>query len=248
LSYENDDAGVGPDADHLPARPATAADLRSVFVRAPSSQTAERHLAAMVSASVAPVVPLRSGSKRVMVAGLVAAAAIVLTGGLAAAGVLPAAVQNGVSRLARPLGVNLPSSDHHDERIRPDPGSTTTTAPTGGVGETPAPSSTPGATAETPDEATGGGPTTAATGGGGGGGGGGGDASTTTSPGKNGASSDRSGTAPGQTDAGGNNKPAVSPGQVDSPGDGNGDSPGKGNGNSPGKGNGNGNVKNTTAG
>jgi hypothetical protein len=230
LSYAKDEVGVGLDADHLPALPAIAADLRSVFVRAPSSQTAERHLAAMVSASVAPVVPLRSGRKRAAVAGVVAAAAIVLTGGLAAAGVLPAPVQDRVSRLARPLGVNLPRSDDHDERVRPDPGSTTTTAATGGIGETPARSSTPGATAETPDDATGGGPTTTVSGGGGGGG----DASSTTSPGQSGASSSHSGTAPGQTDDGGNNKPAVPPGQVVNPGKG--------------KGNGNANAKNTTAG
>lgn len=118
----NDHSDVDHDADLFADLEATADDLRAVFVRDPAPEVAARHLAAMGSAGLAPVVPLASRRRRVAVAAMVGAAGVVFTGGLAAAGALPGPVQDGVARLVQPIGIDLPDSGEHPGRSDQAPG------------------------------------------------------------------------------------------------------------------------------
>jgi len=221
MTHDSDNSGVEPDTDLLPELQATAADLRAVFVRDPEPEIVDRHLAAMASAVRAPVISLTSRRHRVAVAGAVVAVGVLLTGGLAAAGVLPAPVQNGAARLLHPVGIEIPRSDGGtDEGVPRDQDPvTTTTVPQGvsrpdgqdGVAGDVHSGPEPGSTTVDPG---GGSPGSIAT-------------TTTAPPGQSGSSNSRSSTAPGQTGSGGNNKPAVPPGQVDNPGHGRGNGNGK---------------------
>jgi hypothetical protein len=228
MGNEDDYSDVGPDANLLPDVQAIAVDLRTVFVRDPQPETAAQHVAAMVSVSLAPVVPLRRRRKRAAVVGAVALVGVMASGGLAAAGVLPAPLQSGVAHLVRPIGIDLPDSGSHagqegsgdpapdrgqTDRApgqQDDPSPSTSTEAPGQSGDTPSPSTpAPGQSGDTPSPSTPAPDQSGDT-----------PSPSTPAPGQSGASSSRSDTAPGQTGAGGNNKPTVPPGQVDNPGNG----------------------------
>jgi hypothetical protein len=188
-----------------------AADLRTVFVRDPEPEVAVRHLAAMQAAAGSH----RSHTGRRVAVGLGAAAGtLVLTAGLAAAGVLPSGLRHDVDRLVRPLGISVSHDDSHDPASGGHAPASTTTAPgrsgtapghtkTGGdnkptspPGQTTSHSATPTTTSTSTPGKSGSAPGHSTT-----------TTSTTTAPG-------RSGTAPGHTKAGGDNKPTSPPGQT----------------------------------
>ena len=138
-----------------------------------------------------PVRPVRLRRGRVAVAAAAAFAGLVAAGGLAAAGVLPGPIQDEVARLAEPIGVHLPDSGgHHAEdpgqetpgpavdRQDSDPaaaseGSTTTTAPVIGEGQS---GTAPGQSGTAPGQSG-------------------------AAPGQSGAAPGQSGAAPGQSGA-----------------------------------------------
>ena len=197
-----------------------AADLRGLFVRQPRPDTTARHLAAMVSAISAPVVPIAARRMRAALAGTAVAAGLLATGGFAAAGVLPGPVQVGVAKAAHTIGIDLPDSSENDdgpgsdqapEKEGTDPGKADE-AP-GQQDQTGAPGNSenaPGQGATNPgkaDEAPGQQDQ---------------PGNSENAPGLGGENPGRSDIAPGQTESGGNNKPAEPPGQVANSGQGNG--------------------------
>jgi hypothetical protein len=215
-----------------------ADDLKAAFVRTPDAGTESRHLAAMAAAARG-VAALDSGAgarsrprrrtSRTAVASVIAGATIVVTGGLAAAGVLPAPLQTDVARLVRPLGITLPHATAHPSGghgARPAPATgTPTNASTG-------PTATSGVTSSTASGSPAGSSSTDATGAKG--------AKGDTAEASTGSSTlpasatttttvpaattttvppGRSGTAPGHRGGAGNNKPTTPPGQAKKPHD-----------------------------
>ncbi|MFN8041636.1 MAG: hypothetical protein U0Q07_20640 [Acidimicrobiales bacterium] len=206
---------------------AVAADLRQAFLVDPDPAVAQDHLAAMAAVALdrGSLAPTDGRSGRKAVAAAVVAGAVLLgTAGLAAAGALPAPVQNAAHRLVAPIGIDLPTTADGD-----GPATTSTTVPPTGGGPTGA---APGASGAAPGpEGTnlgvGGGepPGLVANGG-----------TVPTDPGASGAAPGQGGVNPG---IGG----GEAPGQVVDPRQGGGDDDGSGdageNGNAGGKGNGN---------
>ncbi|HEY7873701.1 MAG TPA: hypothetical protein VIG64_01130, partial [Actinomycetota bacterium] len=140
-------SGVAPSGDGEPLE-AFVGQVREMYSVSPDTAIRERHLARIhqVAGSSAPApfvpsrtrtpawLPLRSLAAR---AGTVAVAAVVTTGGLAAAGALPGPMQDAVSTVASKIGLDLPRADERDkdqdERRRgnaPDPSAEASPSPT----------------------------------------------------------------------------------------------------------------------
>ncbi|QGG96198.1 hypothetical protein [Actinomarinicola tropica] len=201
------------------------AGLREAAVEPVAEDVAARHLAAMFAAAGPGDVDLTGGpdaagddpdggavidltarrSKRAAVGGVIAIAALSLTGGLAAAGTLPAPLQNTVARVADAFSIPVPTADERDHVDVDDapPTSTsaddtsTTTRP-GQSGDTPG-ATAPGRTGETPGQS--------------------GDTPGATAPGRTGDTPGQSGETPGQS--------GDTPGQSGNPPGQSGDAPGQ---------------------
>jgi hypothetical protein len=91
-------------------------DLRAVYLVAPAPAVADAHLAAMADAFGtselvdARVLPIRIPRRRLVVAAA-AFSAVLGTAGLAAAGGLPAPVQNRIAAFVAPIGIAIPRND-----------------------------------------------------------------------------------------------------------------------------------------
>jgi hypothetical protein len=147
----------------------TVAQMRGELLVAPSETVAEQHLAAMRAAigttpATPEVIDLRARRVRRAIAGTtIGLLALGATGGLAAAGVLPAPLQDALSRAARVVAIDLPRSapgttvapvELPDTPGATAPGNTGSTPAQTGVtptGRDDAPGATaPGRTGETP--------------------------------------------------------------------------------------------------
>ncbi|MBK5224923.1 MAG: hypothetical protein JJE52_19025, partial [Acidimicrobiia bacterium] len=135
------------------------ADLRAGLLAPPSDEVAASHLAAMFGAldakgSGAQVVDLtQRRARRTLAGALVAAGALGLTGGFAAAGTLPAPVQDAVSRVANVFAIDLPNSDevdHDPDDIIVTVDNPSITAP-GRTGDNPS-DTAPGRTGDNPSD------------------------------------------------------------------------------------------------
>jgi hypothetical protein len=156
------DSDVGPDDVLLPDEQAIAADLRAVFVHDADPELTQRFVDAMASAAGGAVLPRRSlRRRRAAMAGAVVVAGLFTTVGLAAADVLPTPIQDGVARLVRPLGIDLPDSGDDDGSrgaIEHDPATTFDRERPGATTDSPGPGSdNPGSAGAAPGQTAAGG-------------------------------------------------------------------------------------------
>jgi hypothetical protein len=193
-------------------------ELRAAFLVAPPDHVADAHLEAMFAAlgaaeaARAPTRVTALAGRRKWIASAAALGALTLTGGLAAAGELPAPLQSRVSAVVSNIGIHVPDGDERDAPVVPDDPRPGPTAP-GGASNGHPQNDGNGQSEDAPGH------------------GGVAPGQSEDAPGQGGVAPGKSEDAPGHTDS-------TNPGN--GPGENNGDGPGEHNGNGPGENNGNG--------
>jgi hypothetical protein len=107
-------------ARELDALDGLLAELRTAVVRPLPAEVADRHLGALSAAASESSVRRRSPVLRAAVAVAACVTLFGVTGGLAAAGALPAPLQDGVADVAGMVGINLPGSSSRAPGHQPD--------------------------------------------------------------------------------------------------------------------------------